>query len=95
MILIHSIEKVPFSWHTGKSPDSSCLAICILPMVGFKVIAETTQHTDASLQYTIHNLSLTSESSQNLQLDPQSTPCVHIEPRLSYKFCLPAHYSIL
>jgi hypothetical protein len=61
----------------------------------FKFVAEVTQHTHALLEYKIHNLSLTSDSRQDLQLDPRSIPSIHVEPRHSHQFRLHAHYTIL
>ena len=61
----------------------------------FKFVAEVTQHSHALLEYKVHNLSLTSDSKQDLQLDPHSIPSIHIEPRHSHHFRLPAHHTIL
>ena len=61
----------------------------------FKLVAEVTTHSDALLEYKVHNLSLSSDSRQDLQLDPQFIPSVYIEPRHSYQFRLPTHHTIL
>jgi len=61
----------------------------------FKFVAEVTEHTQALLEYKIHNLSLTSDGQQNLQLNPRSIPSVHIQPRHSYQFRLHANHTIL
>jgi hypothetical protein len=98
MVLIHSVEEVKPRWGYGsssKSPDSLILITRALLSTAFKLVAKVTQHTDALLEYKIHNLSLTSDSRQDLQLDPCSIPSVHVEPRHSYQFCLHAHYTIL
>lgn len=69
--------------------------MCILLSTALKFVAKVTHHTDALLEYKVHNLSLTSDSRQELQLRPHSIPSLHVEPRHSYQFHLPAHYIIL
>ena len=61
----------------------------------FKLVAEVTEYTHAQIEYKIHNLSLTSDSRQDLQLDPNSIPSILIQPRHSHQFCLHANHTIL
>ena len=95
-MFIHNVEEVKWGWdiHSG-SPDPFILITCSLFSTGYKLVAEVIECSPALLEYKIHNLSLTSDSRQDLQLDPQSIPSIHVETRLSYQFRLPAHHTIL
>ena len=95
-VLICGVEEVKSGWGRSGGPKYSptCITYALLSAV-FRLIAEVIRHTCALFEHKIHNLSLSSDSRQDLQLDPQTIPTVHIEPRYSYKFCLPAHYIIL
>jgi len=101
VIFIHSIEEVKQTYTWGPSRSSRCpyflilLTYALLSPIAFKLVAEVTRHTDALLEYKVHSLSLTSDSRQDLQLDPHSIPSIHIEPRHSYRFHLPGHHTIL
>jgi len=97
MVLIHSVEEVKrYAYsQSGRSLDSLILTIYALLSTAFKFVAEVTRHTDALLEYRVHNLFLTSDSRQDLQLDPHSIPSLRLEQRYSYQFCLPANYTIL
>ena len=94
-MLIHSVEEARYGGPASKFSDPFTIVVCVLSLTGFKLVAEVTVHINALLEYRVHNLSLTSDSRQNLQLDPHSIPSVNVAPRLSYQFCLPVHYSIM
>lgn len=97
MVLIHGVEEVKQRWSysNGKSPGSFVLITYTLLPTAFKFTAEVTQHTPAFLEYKVHNLSLTSDSRQALQLDPHSIPSIRVQPRHSYQFRLHANWTIL
>ena len=77
------------------SPVTLTLTPHPLLLTAFEFVAEVTRQTHALLEYKVHNLSLTSDSQQDLQLDPYSIPSIHVKPRHSYRFCLYSHYTIL
>ena len=84
----------------GGFPSSQFLKILTfnaysLFLVEFKLVAELAHHSSVLLEYKIQNLSLTSNSRQDLELDPKFIPSVQIDLRDSYKFCLPVHYTFL
>ena len=96
MLFVWNVEEVGPAWgQLSKSPNSLTLITFILPSTEYKLAAEITKYSPALLEYRVHNLSLTSDSRQDLQLDPRSIPSLHIETRFSYKFCLPAQHTIL
>lgn len=96
MVFIHSVEEVKRGYyHYGRPLIFLILITYTLLSTAYKFVAQVTKYSPASLEYKIHNLSLKSESRQNLQLDPQFIPSIRVETRLSYQFRLPAHYTIL
>ena len=97
-MFIHNIEEVKEKWgHSSESPNPLILTTYTLLSIGYKYkfVARVTNHSPAFLEYKIHNLSLTSDSRQDLQLNPKSIPSIHINTRFSYQFHLLAHYTIL
>ena len=95
-MFIHNVEEVKQRWgHSGKSLNPLILMACTLLSIVYKFVAEVTNHSPALQEYKIHNLSLTSDSRQELQLKPKSIPSIRVDPRFSHQFCLPANYSIL
>ena len=96
-MFIRSVEegKQRWAYSYSKPPGPLIHIIHALLSTAFKLIAELTRYTHAVLEYKIHNMSLTSDSRQDLQLDSRSIPSVHVEPRHSYQFRLHANYHIL
>ena len=95
-MLVHSIEEVNYKYHPSSKPLASSVLVHVShSQQAFKFAAEVTQYTHALLEYKVHNLSLMSDSRQDLQLDPRSIPSILVEPRHSYQFRLAAHYIIL
>ena len=95
-MFIHNIEEVKQRWgRSSKSPSLLILIAYALLSTAYKFVAGVTKHSPAFLEYKIHNLSLTSDSRQDLQLNPKSIPSIHVNTRFSHKFCLPVHYTIL
>jgi len=99
-VFIHSVEEVKQAWmHSGESPDPFILIAYTLLSIAYnksyKFFAGVTKHSPAFLEYKIHNLSLTSDSRQDLQLNSKSIPSIHVDTRFSHQFRLPAHYTIL
>jgi len=98
-VLIHSVEEVKQGWvHSGESLDPLILIAYTLLSIAYKsykFVAEVTKHSPAFLEYKIHNLSLTSDSRQDLQLNSKSIPSIRVDTRFSHQFRLPAHYTIL
>ena len=96
-VFIHCIEEVKSGYYPSfhsKSPGFLISIHCSL-LLEFKLVAEVTHYSSALHEYKVHNLSLSSDSRQDLQLDPKSIPSVHVEPRHSYQFRLSAHHTIL
>ena len=97
-MFIHSVEGVKGWGHTCESPNPLILIAYTLLLTAYKsykLVARVTKHSPAFLEYKIHNLSLTSDSRQDLQLNPKSIPSIRVDTRFSYQFRLPAHYTIL
>jgi len=97
-VFIHNVEEAKGNWgYSSKSPNPLILIAYTLLSTGYKYkfVARVTKHSPAFLEYKIHNLSLTSDSRQDLQLNPKSIPSIHINTRFSHQFCLPAHHTIL
>ena len=99
-VFIRHLEEVKQNYSYNPLPPSELLDFLIFHayasfLVEFKLVAEVTRYSSALLEYKVHNLSLSSDSRQDLQLNPKSIPSIHVEPRHSYQFRLPANYIIL
>ena len=97
VMFIQNVEEVKQGWwgFSSKYPGPFIPTICTLLLPEYRLVAEVTQYSPALLEYKIHNLSLTFDSRQNSQLNPQFIPSVQVETRHSYWFQLHAHYTIL
>ena len=95
MVFIYNVEEVAHRFGHSSKPSNSLIfiAYALFP-TGYKFVAEITKHSPALLKHKVHNLSLTSDSRQDLQLDPKSIPSIHVETRFSYPFSLPVNHTI-